>query len=122
MLTTEKTRQVLIVDDNQQMAACLEEMVTTLGRHCQSVFDGKSAIRELSKCNYELVIADTQMPDMTGFDLLKHVRKRHPKVRVALISTTDSLRTQRIVLRDQPDFYLPKPFTSGDVAGLLAQV
>ncbi|MFH2057084.1 MAG: response regulator [bacterium] len=122
MLTAEKTKQVLIVDDNQQMADCLAEMVTTLGRRCRAVYDGKSAIKELNAGGYDLVVADTQMPEMNGFDLLKRIRKRHPKVRVALISTTDTLRTQKIILRDQPDFYLPKPFTSGDIAGLLAQL
>jgi len=122
LLTKEKTKQVLIVDDNQQMADCLVEMVTTLGQGCLAVNDGKAAMRELDQGGYQLVIADTQMPEVSGFELLKRIRRRHPKVRVALISTTDSLRTQKIILRDQPDFYLPKPFTSSDVAGLLAQL
>jgi CheY-like chemotaxis protein len=122
LLTKDKTTQVLIVDDNRQMADCLVEMVATLGRKCHAVESARNALRELDSGNYALVIADTQMPEMTGFELLKRIRQSHAEVRVALISTTDSLRTQKIILRDQPDFYLPKPFTSADVAGLLGQI
>ena len=122
MLTRHKTTQVLIVDDNRQMADCLVEMVTTLGRKCRAVESARHALRELDSGDYTLVIADTQMPEMTGFELLKRIRRSYDGVSVALISTTDSLRTQKIILRDQPDFYLPKPFTSADVASLLGQI
>jgi DNA-binding response OmpR family regulator len=112
---------VLIVDDNEKMAKCLADMVDFFRIPCDTVTDGKEAIQRLQEETYSLVIADTQMPKVSGFELLKHIRKNHPSLSVALISTRNSLTTQGLVVRDGPDFYLPKPFKSSDVQHLLEQ-
>jgi two-component system response regulator PilR (NtrC family) len=88
---------------------------------CDTVSDGKEAIRLLENNDYSLVIADTNMPKISGFKLLKHIRKNHPGLSVALISTRNSLTTQGMIVRDAPDFYLPKPFKSSDIQYILEQ-
>jgi CheY-like chemotaxis protein len=122
MIRKRSDKKILIVDDNKQMADCLGEMVDALGLDFHVAVDGLEAIERLEKENYSLVIADTRMPRVSGFELLKYVKKNHPSVAVAMISTHDSLNTHRMLVREQPDFYLPKPFTSEDVASLLAQI
>jgi len=117
-----KTQKILIVDNNQQMLDCLSEMVDVLGREAIQATDGLSALEKLEEDDYKLVVADTKLPEMSGFELLRYVRKYHPGVLVALISTTDTANTQRLIVRDAPDFYLPKPFTLADVEELLGKL
>jgi DNA-binding response OmpR family regulator len=118
-----KTRQkILIVDDNQFMARCLAEMVDVFKIPCEIAADGDKAIEMLKNNSYSLVIADTKMPRVSGFSLLKYIRKNHPGVQVAIMSTMNSENTQGMVVKDTPDFYLPKPFKTADIEELLSQM
>jgi CheY-like chemotaxis protein len=117
-----KVKKVLVVEDNEQMAKCLADMVDFFQVSCETVGNGNEAIRRLRQERFSLVIADTHMPGVSGFKLLKHIRKTYPGIAVALISTRNSLMTQGMVVRDGPDFYLPKPFKSVDIQKLLEQL
>ena len=117
-----KVGRVLIVDDNQDMARCLADMVEEFNVLCDTVSDGESAIELLGAEKYQLVIADTQMPGMSGFSLLKHIKENYPDLQVAIISTRDSEMTKGLVALSRADYYLPKPFTTSDIGELLSQV
>ncbi|HEQ99176.1 MAG TPA: response regulator [candidate division Zixibacteria bacterium] len=122
MKTKTKTKKILIVDDNQSMARCLAEMLDVFEAPCEIAADGDKAIEMLRHNSYSLVIADTNMPRVSGFSLLKYIRKSHPNLQVAIMSTMNSENTQGMVLKDMPDFYLPKPFKTADIEDLLSQI
>jgi CheY-like chemotaxis protein len=122
MLIKKGTKKVLIVDDNENMAKCLADMVDVFEIPCQTAADGNEAIELLKKNKFSLIIADTNMPKVSGFTLLKYIKKNYPKIPVAIISTRNSEVTQGMVVRDKPDFYLPKPFTMADIETLLKRI
>lgn len=121
MTNKKRAQKILIVDDNRDMARCLAEMADHLGIACELAFDGEQAIEKLSQETYFLIIADSHMPRISGFPLLKLIRRDYPGLPVAIISTHNSENTQGMVMKDQPDFYLPKPFKTEDLQKLLAQ-
>jgi len=112
-------KKVLVVDDNDHMANCLAEMVDIFGIPCETANSGENAIEMLKKQEFALIITDSNMSGISGFTLLKYVRENYPKTSVAIISTRNSEATQGLVVRDMPDFYLPKPFKTADVKNLL---
>jgi CheY-like chemotaxis protein len=114
-----KLKKILIVDDNQFMARCLAEMADIFGIVSEIASDGDEAIEMLKRGSYSLVIADTNMPKISGFTLMKHIRDNYPHIKVAIMSTMNSETTQGMVVRDMPDFYLPKPFKTADIEKLL---
>ena len=114
--------RVLIVDDNKDMARCLADMVEEFDVPCDTVSDGEKAVELLGAENYQLVIADTQMPGMSGFSLLKYIKENYPDLPVAIISTRNSEMTKGLVVLSRADYYLPKPFTTSDIGELLSQV
>lgn len=122
MATPTKGGKVLIVDDNEHMAKCLADMVDFFRVPCETVSDGSEAIERLKHEDYSLVIADTRMPKISGFTLLKYIKKNYPETPVAIISTRNSQVTQGMVVKDGPDFYLPKPFKSAEIERILSQV
>ena len=73
--------KVILIDDEPDNIKTLELL---LAKHCpdvtvQATFtDPKAALKTLPKTNYDLLLLDVEMPDMTGFDLLKKLTK-HPK-------------------------------------------
>jgi CheY-like chemotaxis protein len=117
-----KATKVLIVDDNRNSALCMSEMIDALGFQCDVANDGQEAIERLNEGEYDLVIADTQMPKVSGIALLKFIRKNYPHIIVAIISTRDSEFTQNIVTKSKPDFYLPKPVSVAYLEDIISQL
>jgi len=74
---------ILLVDDNP---AVLQFLVTTLERAGYSVTSttsSKEALRLLDQQKFDLLIADLNMPELDGFDLLKNT---HASLKVLVIS------------------------------------
>lgn len=116
------TGKVLIVDSNQNMASAIADIVDEFSVRCEIVTNGEEAIKRLSEEKYILVIADTHLPEMSGFSLFKHIKANYPRVPVALISSRNSELTHGLIVKDQPDFYLPKPCSTSDIGEILSQV
>ncbi len=122
MSSKTKLDKVLIVDSNQDMANCLADMVDEFSVRCEIVTDGEEAIKRLASGKYILVIAATHLPNISGFSLFKHIKEHHPEVPVALVSSRNSELTHEIIVKDKPDFFLPKPCTTSDIGELLSKV
>jgi two-component system nitrogen regulation response regulator GlnG len=117
-----RVEKVLVVDDNRDMARCLADMIGEFEVSCDTASDGEEAVKLLGTENYQLIIADTQLPGMSGFSLLKHVKENYPELPVAVMSTRNSEVTKGMVVQSRADFYLPKPFTTSDIGDLLSRL
>jgi len=114
--------RVLVVEDNQNMGSCLVDMIEELNCPADLATSGSDAVSMLKEQEYTLVISDTRMPGMSGFDLLKHIRSNHPNICVALMSTRNSDFTQGLVVKGKADYYLPKPIKMTEIGKILAAV
>lgn len=108
--------RILIVDDEQAMLDIISELLEECGSDVVTVNDGVKALELLkSDSNFDLIIADRNMPNMDGLTLFKELCLYYPKIKVILSSgypedqTISSLR--EIGLFD----YLEKPY---DIAKL----
>lgn len=84
--STKLRRSVLVVDDDDQLAALLQRMV---GRHVQRVDTARSAIhayRALERRRYHVLVSDQRMAGGLGSALLTRAAKRWPKMRLVLMS------------------------------------
>ncbi len=101
--------KVLIVDDFGETGKILVQMFDHLNVATESTNSPEQAFSKISENNYELVIADSRMPKLDGVSLLKQIRRCNPETKVVIMSTFDSRHTQKVVVADGIDYYLPKP-------------
>ena len=66
---------VLLVDDDRRTLDLLEETLHSAGYETQSVQSGAGALEILSSKTIDAVLLDLLMPDMDGFQLLRHIRQ-----------------------------------------------
>lgn len=104
-----RDKKILIVDDFGDTAKILVEMLEHFHLSAESADGPEQAFLKLQENEYDLVIADSRMPKVNGVSLLKQVRDSCPNTKIALMSTFDSVNTQRVVTSDRIDYYLPKP-------------
>ncbi len=109
-----KNFQILLVEDqiiNQEVALGILE---SYGFEASVVQNGKEALQELEKTNYDIVFMDIQMPEMDGFEATRHIRNPESRVLnhdVPIIAMTANAMKgdEKKCLDAGMDDYLPKP-------------
>jgi two-component system catabolic regulation response regulator CreB len=108
-------KRILIVDDEPAIADTLDYVLRMDGFEPVCVGLGQLALEALKAADYALVILDIGLPDMSGFDVCRELR-RHSNVPVIFL-TARSDEIDRIVgLELGADDYVPKPFSPREVA------
>lgn len=112
-------KRILIVDDNINMSSLLSEMLEVFDYESVRAGDGPEALTELSKGGFSLVITDMRMPNMSGLELLREVKKMSPKLPVVLISGYSVSEIEHQAGDLQPDGILGKPLMMSDIERML---
>lgn len=103
-------RQILIVDDDRDLSYIIAEMLKEHGYGVLLAESGEEAYRVLSENSCHLILLDINLPDETGFELCRELR-RVSDVPVIFASARTS-ETDRITGFDiGGDDYLPKPYS-----------
>lgn len=113
-------KRVLFVDDEQRVLDGLQRMLYPLRNEWRMAFvsSGGEALKLLAQSEYDVLVTDLRMPDMSGIELLGRVTNLHPQVvRIVLSGTADQeVAVRSATLAHQ---YLVKPC---DAATLRATV
>src|SRR3989338_4857781 len=79
-------KQLLIVDDDEEMCLELSEILKREGFAVDTAFDGVRGWRCIESGRYELVILDLKLPGLNGYALLKNIRESGQPVKVFVLS------------------------------------
>jgi len=117
--------KVLVVDDDPGSRDLLTEVLAANGYPVAAVADGAAAREELARDGeYGIVIADLQMPNISGLDLLRDLRSRDHSLDLILMSSFLSGADRQQALELGARALLEKPFRLTellDVVGDLAE-
>jgi len=104
------TKKVLVIDDENKITDVIKSYLERDGAEVFEAFDGKSALEIFEEVNPDLIILDLMLPDMTGEEICKVIRK---KSRVPIIMLTAKIDEKSIIsgLHIGADDYVTKPFS-----------
>jgi len=107
---------VLVVDDDPGVCAALTQVLQKLGHTVISAHSGDEALEKLEEHPVEVIISDQHMPGISGIDLLKIVRVRHPKVvRIILTGDKDPDVPVRSINEGEVYRFVRKPWSNNDL-------
>jgi DNA-binding NtrC family response regulator len=98
--------RLLIVDDEVAQRNVLAVMVEQAGMACKTVQGVKEALASLQGESFDAVIADLNMPGVSGMELLTEVRRRHPHMVFLMATGIDDVRMGVEAMRRGADDYL----------------
>lgn len=116
----EKSRHILIVDDELSMRELLEYMLKKEGYRVSTAANGKIALNMLAKQNYDLLLCDIRLGDLTGIDVLKGAKKKDPHTVVIMISAYISTEIAVEAMNEGAYDYVPKPFNNEELKQTIA--
>ncbi|KQY81927.1 MULTISPECIES: chemotaxis response regulator CheY [Roseateles] len=104
----------LVVDDFSTMRRIVRGLLKEIGyNNCEEAEDGVEALSMLKGAKFDFVVSDINMPNMTGFQLLKAIKEDPNLKHLPVLMVTAEARKEDIVLAAQSGAagYIVKPFT-----------
>jgi two-component system copper resistance phosphate regulon response regulator CusR len=112
-------KKILIVDDHYKTVQSIRKGMMENNIEVDVAYDGKTGSQLAISENYDVIISDIIMPEMTGIEFCKSLRKQGVQTPVLLLSALDSTEMKINGLDSGGDDYLTKPF---EFVELLARV
>jgi len=108
-------KKVLIADDSAMMRKIVSKNLKEMGADFTAVEagDGAEALNAFGQGGFDLVLTDWNMPNMTGIDLVRSLRKLDPQKKVPIIMVTSEATADKVkeAVLAGVNNYLTKPFT-----------
>lgn len=101
---------VLLIEDEINIAKPLCKMLEKNNIHADSVNDGLSGYIQGKRNTYDVIILDIMLPEMNGLDVLKNLRNENILTPILLLTAKDSVEDKVKGLELGADDYLTKPF------------
>jgi len=102
-------KKVLVVDDNEDLRLIFTRIFERLNFEVHSVSDGFKAIETLNQTQPDVVILDVNMPGLSGFDVLSHIRGDDQLHDTKVIMVTGDSMVSTDPMTRQADLVLLKP-------------
>jgi two-component system chemotaxis response regulator CheY len=107
--------KILVVDDFSTMRRIVRNLLKELGfSNVYEAEDGVDALKKLRVEAFDFVVSDWNMPNMTGIDLLREIRKDATLKHLPVLMVTAEAKRENIIEAAQAGAsgYVVKPFTA----------
>lgn len=110
------SQRILIVEDQREISRLLRSALETLNYDFKVVEipSGEEAILDSSQNKIDLLVADYRLPGMTGIELMRKVKKYHPRAKIILITGQTNPRIRKEVAEAGADAFFIKPISMAD--------
>ncbi len=121
----DKHLKILVVDDFSTMRRIVRNLLKELGyANVDEAEDGVAALQKLKGGNFQFVVTDWNMPNMTGIELLQAIRADVGLKHLPVLMITAEAKKENIIAAAQSGAsgYIVKPFTAGTLEEKLNKV
>jgi DNA-binding NtrC family response regulator len=108
--------RILIVDDDPLNLDLLSQELTDMGHKIETAGGGPEALAKLGAFDPELILLDYQMPQMSGIEVLREIRKTSEDLPVIMITAYGTIERAVETIKAGADEFITKPFDPDHLA------
>jgi len=101
--------KVLLVDDEEELVKALAERLELRGIQQEVALNGEQALQIVQDGPPDIMVLDLKMPGIDGLEVLRRVKRAHPRVQVIIMTGHGSEHDEEIARRLGAFDYLQKP-------------
>ena len=105
-------KSILVVDDDRLVRSFITTILKEDGHRVEEAESGRSGLEKFQGADFDLVVTDLRMPDLSGLDLIREGRKLRPESRWIIITAYGSIGNAVEAMKVGASDYLTKPFGS----------
>lgn len=113
------SRNVLIVEDNPEIADLLTIHLKDLNCQIETIHDGREGLKKAQINHYDLIILDLMLPGVDGIEICQKIRSKEDYTPILMLTAKSSELDRVLGLEVGADDYLTKPFS---IRELIARV
>ena len=113
--------RILIVDDDEELAGLLTELLSREGFSIECQSDGRRGLAAALTGGFDLLVLDVMLPGLDGFEILKRVRQE-TRMPVLMLTARGEDEDRIIGLELGADDYLSKPFNTRELVARIRAV
>ena len=121
-LSQDDRARLLVIDDELTILELLSESLRFAGFDVVSAANGTEAVRAAARERPDLVLLDVMLPDGDGFEVLRQIRARGPRIPVIFLSARGTVHDRVAGLTLGGDDYITKPFSLDEVLARIQAV
>ena len=114
--------KILVVDDEKSILLLLKEALGQWGYQVKTASSGTEALEILRTELFDAMLSDVRMPDMSGLDLLREVRKQDESIEVVMMTGYPTIASAVQALKEGAYDYLSKPLILDELRHLMARM
>jgi DNA-binding response OmpR family regulator len=107
--------RLLLVEDEEKLARLVKRALVTERFSVDVAHTGRSGMELAGTYDYDLLILDLQLPEMSGSEILRRVRRADPNVPVLILTARDAVAEKVAHFEAGADDYLTKPFAMAEL-------
>ncbi|TES89036.1 MAG: sigma-54-dependent Fis family transcriptional regulator, partial [Desulfobacteraceae bacterium] len=106
---------ILVVDDELSMRELLEVMLNKEGYEVSCAKNGSKAISMIEKTDYDLLLCDIRLGDITGIEVIKALKKQNQDTVIIMISAYATTEAAVEAMNQGAYDFVPKPFDNEEL-------
>jgi two-component system response regulator PilR (NtrC family) len=107
--------RILVVDDEEVIRDVLQTLLEKEGCDVTAASDAGEALAYFEAEPYDVVLLDLMLPDRSGLEVLREIRRRDPDAVVVIVTAYSSIEGAIQAMREGAFHYIPKPFQNQEV-------
>src|SRR3989454_6560819 len=119
---TLESAKILVVDDEKSILLLLKEALTQWGYQVTTASSAAEGLELLKNGLFDAIISDIRMPDMSGLDLLREIRKQDETIEVVMMTGYPTIASAVQALKEGAYDYLSKPLILDELRHLMARM
>ena len=112
----------LAVDDEVTIHGVLERIFPREGIQVTTCSSGTDALELIDEHDFDVLLADAQMPEMGGMELVERVSEEYPHLDIVLLSTQGNVQQAVRAMQKGAADYIPKPFSTDELVDRVKSV
>ncbi len=105
-------KSILVVDDDRLIRSFITTILKEDGHRVEEAESGREGLEKFQAADFDLVVTDLRMPDLSGLDLIREGRTIRPESRWIIITAYGSIGNAVEAMKVGASDYLTKPFGS----------
>ena len=116
--------RALVVDDEEDVADLIAEVLTKDGFDISIAHSGTEALAHLEKCTFDVLLSDLNMPEMAGSGLYEVLVRKFPEManRTGFITGDTMGKASQNLLQSSQRPYLEKPVSPAELRNLVNEI
>jgi DNA-binding NtrC family response regulator len=107
-----ESARILVVEDDPNHGAMCARMLERKGYQARAITSARERCHSGGKGNVDLVLADLQMPEMDGIQLLSAVKRKYPHIEFIMMTGYGTVKTAVEAMQLGAANYIQKPSTT----------